>query len=94
MRVDAYNQIQQIYGSSTIKKPEEKNAAAKASFRDELLLSATGRDSQIAKQAIANTPDIREGVVAPLKEQIDNGTYDVSAEDFAGKLLERYNGLF
>ena len=49
---------------------------------------------QIAKQAVSNAPDVRENVIAPLKEQIDNGTYEVSVDDLAGKLLEKYNGLF
>ena len=39
MRIDAYNQIQQIYGSSSIKKTEEKKAST-TSFKDQLLLSA------------------------------------------------------
>lgn len=93
MRIDAYNQIQQIYGSANVKKTDDKKTST-TSFKDQLMLSATGRDAQIAKQAVANTPDIREDVVAPLKEKIDNGTYEVSAEDFAGKLLEKYSGLF
>ena len=93
MRLDAYNQIQQIYGSSSIKKTEEKKVST-TSFKDQLLLSAAGKDAQIAKQALANTPDVREEVVAPIKEQIDNGTYEVDTDDFAGKLLEKYNGLF
>ncbi|MEE0375015.1 MAG: flagellar biosynthesis anti-sigma factor FlgM [Lachnospiraceae bacterium] len=93
MRIDAYNQIQQIYGSSSIKKTEEKKAST-TSFKDQLLLSAAGKDAQIARQALANTPDVREEVVDPIKERIDNGTYEVDAEDLAGKLLEKYNGLF
>ena len=93
MRIDAYNQIQQIYGSSSIKKTEEKKAST-TSFKDQLLLSVAGKDAQIARQALANTPDVREEVVDPIKERIDNGTYEVDAEDLAGKLLEKYNGLF
>ena len=93
MRIDAYNQIQQIYGNKSIKKTEEKRVSS-SSFKDQLLLSAAGKDAQIAKQAVANTPDVREDVVASLKEQIDSGTYEVSADDLAGKLLEKYNGLF
>ncbi len=93
MRIDAYNQIQQIYGSTSIKKTEEKKAS-NVSFKDQLLLSATAKDAQVARQALANTPDVREEVIAPLKEQIDNGTYEVDTDDFAGKLLEKYNGLF
>ena len=93
MRIDAYNQIQQIYGSSTIKKTEDKKTTT-SSFTDQLMLSAAGRDSQIAKKALASTPDVREDKVASIKEQIDNGTYDVSTDDFASKLLDKYIGLF
>ena len=93
MRIDAYNQIQQIYGIKSIKKTEEKRVTS-SSFKDQLLLSAAGKDAQIAKQAVANTPDVREDVIESLKEQIDNGTYEVSVDDLAGKLLEKYNGLF
>ena len=93
MRIDAYNQIQQIYGSKSIKKTEEKRVTS-SSFKDQLLLSAAGKDAQVAKQAVANTPDVREDVIESLKEQIDNGTDEVSVDDLAGKLLEKYNGLF
>ena len=42
MRIDAYNQIQQIYGSKSIKKTEEKRVTS-SSFKDQLLLSAAGK---------------------------------------------------
>lgn len=93
MRIDAYNHIQQLYGTKSIKTTEEKRVNHK-SFKDQLMLSAAGKDAQIAKQAVANTPDVRESVIAPLKEQIDSGSYEVSVDDLAGKLLEKYNGLF
>ena len=94
MRIDAYNQIQQIYGANKIKKAEEKKSVGKSSFMDELRLSSMGIDAQLAKQALANTPDIRKDKVEPVKQQIEEGTYEVDPDDFAGKLLEKYNGLF
>ena len=93
MRIDAYNHIQQLYGTKSIKKTEEKRVNS-TSFKDQLMLAAAGKDAQIANQVVANTPDVRESVIAPLKEQIDNGTYEVNVDDLAGKLLEKYNGLF
>lgn len=93
MRIDAYSQIQQLYGTSRLKKMEEKKTEG-VSFKDQLLLSATGKDAQIAKQAVSEAPDIRADLVNSIKEQIDNGTYEVDAEDFADKLLEKYYGLF
>lgn len=93
MRIDAYNQIQQMYGAKKVAKTEEKKPSS-ASFKDQLMLSAAAQDTAIAKQAVANTPDVREDLVNSLKEQIHNGTYEVDTEDFAGKLLEKYSGLF
>ncbi|MCM1184613.1 MAG: flagellar biosynthesis anti-sigma factor FlgM [Roseburia sp.] len=95
MRIDAYSQIKQIYGSNKLKKADEKkNTTVKNGFRDQLMLSDAGRDAQIAKQAVQNAPDVRTELVSSLKERIDNGTYEVDTEDFAAKLLEKYNGLF
>ena len=93
MRIDAYNQIQQIYGTKKPAKVEGKKTTG-TSFKDQLLLSATAQDATIAKKALSNTPDVREDLVNSIKEQIDNGTYEVDIEDFAGKILEKYSGLF
>lgn len=93
MRIDAYNQIQQIYGAKKPTKVEEKKTSS-SSFKDQLFLSSTAQDAATAKKALSNTPDVREELVNSIKEKIDNGTYEVDMDDFAGKILEKYNGLF
>ena len=93
MRIDAYNQIQQIYGTKKVGKANEKTAVS-SSFRDQLILSSTAKDTTVAKQAVASAPDVREDLVNSVKQRIDNGAYEVDVNDFAGKLLEKYNGLF
>lgn len=50
-----------------------------------------GKDMQTAKTALGNTPDVRESKIQDLKRRIDNGTYDVSVDDFAQKLLDSYS---
>ena len=40
---------------------------------------------------MTNAPDVREEVVAPLKKAINAGTYEVSGDQFAQKLFEKYN---
>lgn len=87
MRIDAYNQISQIYQAT--KKPTVTKKA-NVSGTDKVEISQFGKDYQIAKQAVAAAPDIREDKVAQIKSRIENGTYDVSAEDFAAKLAEKY----
>ena len=88
MRIEAYNQIQQIYKPQTTKKASA--VGKKPSFSDNLQISSIGKDIQTAKQAVANAPDVREDVTAPLKASIAAGTYNVSSESFADKLLEKY----
>lgn len=90
MRIDAYTQVQQLYN---VKKPVRTTQAAKTGFMDQLQLSSQAKEVQTAKTAIAKAPDIREDVVAPIKEQIQNGTYEVSAESFADKLFAKYQEM-
>ena len=88
MRIDAYAQVQQLYGN---KKTHKVQKEAKTSFRDQLEISSKGKDIQTAKNAVASAPDVREEVVAGLKKAIKEGTYEVSGDQFAQKLFEKYN---
>lgn len=91
MRIEAYNQVAQIYKASQTAKTA-KTAKTDAG-RDEVQISSFGRDYQIAKQAVADASDIREEKVAEVAAKVNSGSYDVSAEDFAGKLLGRYRSF-
>ena len=82
MRVEAYNSVAQIYKTN---RAAGASAAAK--------ISSIGYDYQIAKQAVAETSDIREDKVAALSAKVKSGTYDVSNEAFAEKLLEKYRSF-
>lgn len=89
MRIEAYNQIAQIYKT---KKTGAVTGTENASAgRDEVQISSFGRDYQIAKQAVAEASDIREDRVAELKDKVNSGNYEVDTADFASKLLEKYN---
>ena len=90
MRIEAYTQVQQVYNTTTTPKSFKINAA---SVRDAVQISQMGKDIQNAKQAVASTPDVREEIVAPLKASIQEGTYSVSNESFANKLLEKYEAM-
>ena len=93
MRIDAYNQIQQVYGAKKTGKSDEKKTVS-SSFRDQLILSSAAKDAAAARSAVANAPDVREDLVGSLKQRIESGAYEVSADDFAAKLLGKYSGLF
>lgn len=90
MRIGTYNMVSQIYGSRNTKKSAATSSTNYASFKDEVSFSSLGKDMQIAKNALASTPDVREDRVSDLKAKMDKGTYDVSDDDFANKLMEMF----
>ena len=57
MRIEAYNQVQQLYQT---KKLNQTQKATNAYPVDQLQISSRGRDFQIAKSAVQASPDIRE----------------------------------
>lgn len=87
MRIDAYNQITQVY--QTTKKPQV-NKSNSVYGSDKVEISQFGKEYQIAKQAVAAAPDVREDKVAEMKAKINSGTYNVSADELASKLAEKY----
>lgn len=89
MRIDAYSQISQLY--QTTRKTKVQAAGKVTATKDELHISHTGRDYQIAKQAVAQASDIREERVATIKASMEAGTYQVSNGSFAEKLMEQYD---
>ncbi len=90
MRVEAYTQVQQLYGAKKTTKAQSKGSA---SFSDQLQISSIGKDMQSVKQAVAGSVDVREDVIAPIKERIKAGTYEVSTASFADKLMKRYEEM-
>ena len=87
MRVEAYAQVQQIYKPQKAGRAQVAHSVGQAT--DMLSLSSIGKDFQTAKAALAGTPDIREELTAPIKAQIQQGTYHVSTESFADKLMRK-----
>lgn len=88
MRIQSYIQVQQLYNTQ---KTNRTQKSAQTSFSDKLQISTMGKDIQTAKAALANTSDIREDRIADIKSAIQDGTYEISGESFADKLLERYS---
>ncbi|MBQ1682159.1 MULTISPECIES: flagellar biosynthesis anti-sigma factor FlgM [Agathobacter] len=92
MRIDAYNQIAQVYGTqATNKVSKAQSAYGVQQASDQLTISQTARDFQVAKAAVSGASDVREDKVAELKAMVDSGKYTVNEGDFASKLLAKYN---
>lgn len=92
MRIDAYNQVAQLYGVQQAAKTQ-KTSGSVAAARDQFSVSQTAKDYQIARTAVSKASDIREDKVAMLKAKVDSGEYQVGSDDFASKLLAKYNNI-
>lgn len=90
MRIEAYTQVQQLYQT---KKASRIKGSTSVTGTDTVQISSVGKDFQIAKAAVAACPDVREDVTAPIKASIAEGTYEVSSESFAEKLLKKYEEM-
>lgn len=87
MRIDAYNQISQLYQAS---KPKKITKKSEATVKEQYTVSSKGQDYQTAKKALAAAPDIREEKVVALKEQIASGSYNVSAQEIADSVVSKF----
>lgn len=87
MRVDAYNRITQAYQTSSTSKVSKTSSV---SVSDQVQISQLGKDYQVAKQAVTATPDVRVDKVNEIKSRMESGTYDVSDEKLADKLVDNY----
>jgi negative regulator of flagellin synthesis FlgM len=87
MRIDAFNKVSQLYKTSNVKSSAK---AKNASFSDMLEISQTGKDYQVARPIVARTPDVREDRVNDIKQRMEAGTYNISAEETADKLVDNY----
>lgn len=89
MRIEAYNQIAQLYNATSVNRTSSTSSVASA--KDKITISRAGQDYQIAKQAVSQASDVREDKVADIRSQIQAGTYSVDTDDFASKLLQKFN---
>ncbi len=87
MRIEAYAQVQQLYGT---KKPAQVRKQSPVSFADQVQISSLGKDIQTAKTAVAGAPDVREDKIREMREKLESGNYEVDIDDFADKLFSAY----
>lgn len=90
MRIDALHNVAQLYQTNNVRK---STSTSKAAERDSFELSSVGKDIQTAKQAAAASSDVRMDRVEALKAQMAAGTYNVSTEKLADKLIGDYFGV-
>lgn len=85
MRIDAYNAVSQIYQSNSVAAVKRADGAKTAS--DKLEFSQTAKTYQTAKAAVGSAPDVRMDKIAEIKARMADGTYKVSSQDIAEKIV-------
>ena len=89
MRIDAYNAVSQIYKTSSYSKNNKAVTNKKENDKYEI----SDKLYQVAKSAVASTSDVRMDMVNDVKARIQAGTYNISSEDVADKILDRISTL-
>ena len=85
VNIEAYvNQVQEKdKADAAAEQTEQQQNKA-----DTVALSNAAKNIQEAQKQLEAIPDVREDKVAELKEQIENGTYEIDAEKIADKMLK------
>ncbi|NUM46023.1 MAG: flagellar biosynthesis anti-sigma factor FlgM [Anaerolineales bacterium] len=65
------------------------SSADRTSATDHAALSEEARLLSHARQALEETPDVREEKVTALRQQVQDGTYQVPLEKLASLLVKR-----
>jgi len=80
------NKAMQIYNNKATGKVN--NSKGVEVPKDELQLSNKAKEYQTAMKAFKNLPEVREELVNDLKNQIKQGSYNVTGEEIADKIIE------
>ena len=74
-------------------KTDEKHPAHKQSrseeYKDTVAISGKAQDYQSARAALLNVPDVRDEVVAAVKQKYESSINPVQISDIADKLISR-----
>lgn len=84
--IDAY--VKQVQAQPKTEPAGEKDAQAQGLKTDTVVISDTARRIQEAQKQIQTIPDVRTDKVAEIRNQIENGTYEIKADEIAGKMIK------
>lgn len=80
--------VQQYQKNDSYTANSDKQKASVPTITEEKVdLSTRARDIQQARNALSKVPDVREEKVREIKNQVENGKYNVSGEEIAGKMV-------
>jgi negative regulator of flagellin synthesis FlgM len=80
--------VQQYQKNDNYVAGSDKQAASASTITEEEVdLSTQAKDIQQVNNALSQVPDVREEKVQEIKSQVEKGTYNVSGEKIAGKMV-------
>ena len=84
VQMDAY--VNQVHDKNKVESPEEisNKAAAKT---DTVVISDAAKRIQEVRTQLDAIPEVDEGKVAQLRKEIEEGTYQRSADEIAAKII-------
>ncbi len=83
--------ISQVYKTYEAKPAVSGKKVTGGEKKDKLNVSDKAREFQLALSAALSSPSVREEKVNNIQSQIENNSYNVSAEDVADKILSYFN---
>jgi len=86
LKNEALYQYQQTDAAQKGKAVEDKTRAGLVP-EDRVNISDRTKDVQVAREAVAKLPDVREDKVNAAKSAIESGTYKVNEEELARKMV-------
>jgi len=85
INIDAYvNNINDKQKAENTSDKAEKNITK----TDTVNISDAAKEIQEVRKELDNIPDVRAEKVEQLKNQIENGTYEIKSEEIAEKMLK------
>ncbi len=84
------NQVYKVNAPNGTKKTQRASnvqSTSKAGGTDGFEISDFGRDLNVARKAVKETPDVRQEKVDEIKARFKAGKYEVSTSAIADKLL-------
>ena len=84
IQIDAY--VNQVHDKNKVDPSNSKPDKA-ASKTDTVVISDAAKRIQEIRNQLDAVPDVREEKVAELKNQIENGTYEINADKIAEKII-------
>lgn len=85
MRIQSLNKVSQMYSNNATNRVAKSN---KVAAKDTVEISKQAKELQVAKNAVKQSPDIRQEKVEAIKRQMATGTYDVSNKEVASKIVD------